>query len=195
LFQVGVTPPQHPWVRRNRVRQPCYLTLLQATDRTVYNTARAKNFWLVVTNPLRNTPAGKQAEVFHMTFSLARTPFSGSRSECVDRVLTQPGRCCGATPRALFDFESGVTRSRVSVGAVDSARSALLGGHQFDSNYRFSSIFPPPLFSVSCVAHGSWLMAHGSWLMAHGSWLMAHGSWLMAHGSWLMAHGSWLMVR
>jgi hypothetical protein len=80
LFQVGVTPPQHPWVRRNRVRQPCYLTLLQATDRTVYNTARAKNFRLVVANPLRNTPAGKQAEIFHMTFSLARTPFSGSRS-------------------------------------------------------------------------------------------------------------------
>ena len=153
MFQVGVAPPQHPWVRRNRVRQPCYLTLLQATDRTVYNTARAKNFRLVVTNPLRNTPAGKQAEIFHMTFSLARTPFSGSRSECVDRVLTHPGRNCisSATPRALFHFESGFTRSRVSVGAVDSARSALLGGHQFDSYYRSSSIFPPPLSSVSCV--------------------------------------------
>ena len=39
-------------------------------------TARAKNFRLVVTNPLRDAPAaGEQAEMFHMTFSLARTPF------------------------------------------------------------------------------------------------------------------------
>ena len=70
---------------------------------------------LVVANPLRDTPAGKQAEIFHVTFSLARTLFfffSGSRTECVDRVLTHPGRnCCisSATPRALFHFESGVT--------------------------------------------------------------------------------------